>query len=114
MSEQTEIIERRMQVAREFASWVRERLGDVVLAARVFGSVARGDATEESDVDVFLLLSRKLTFEEELDVAGRGFDLLMETGVFVQWVDETHERWRTPVIHGSGLARAVRSEGVAV
>ncbi|MGD9497780.1 MAG: nucleotidyltransferase domain-containing protein [Armatimonadota bacterium] len=38
---------------------MRERLGEVVLAVHVFGSVARGDATEESDVDVFLLPTRK-------------------------------------------------------
>ncbi len=114
MEGNAEIIERRMQVAREFASWVRARFGEIVLDARVFGSVARGDAHEESDVDVFLLLTRKLSFDEELEVAGKSFDLLMNTEIFLQYVTETLERWQTPMIHGSGLARAVRSEGVPV
>ena len=114
VTDNAEIIERNMRVAREFAAWMRERFGDIVLDARVFGSVARGDATEDSDVDVFLLLSRRFSFDEKMDIAGKTWDLLMDEDVFVQWVAETTERWSTPVIHGSGVARAVRREGVPV
>ncbi len=114
MSGNADIIERRMQVACEFVSWARERFGDIVLDVRVFGSVARGDADEESAVDVFLLVTRRLTFDEKLEMAGKSFDLLMDTEIFLQYVTETLERWQTPMIHGSGLARAVRSEGVPV
>ena len=39
-------VELRMRVAREFADWLREELGDVVLDVRVFGSTARGDVHE--------------------------------------------------------------------
>jgi len=39
-----------------FVAGVRERLGARVLAIRLFGSYARGEATEESDVDCLVLL----------------------------------------------------------
>lgn len=109
-----ERVELRMRVAREFADWLREELGDIVLDVRVFGSTARGDVHDESDVDVFFLVSRPLTLAEELEVAGKSFDLLMATDVFLQWVDQTLERWQTPLIQATGLAQAVEEEGVAV
>ncbi|MGC9317546.1 MAG: nucleotidyltransferase domain-containing protein [Armatimonadota bacterium] len=112
--EQSEIIERNMRVARQFADWMRERFGDVVLEARVYGSTARGEADEDADVDVFFLLSRRLTFEEQLEAAGKAFDLDMQHGTWTGWMTETKERWESPVVHGSGWARAVRREGVPV
>ncbi len=107
-------VELRMRVAREFADWLREELGEIVLDARVFGSTARGDVHDESDVDVFFLISRPLTLDEELEVAGKMLDLLMEPDVFIQWFDLTQERWEEPITQAGGLAKAVRTEGVAV
>ena len=107
-------VEQRMCVAREFADWLRAELGDIVLDVRVFGSTARGEVHDESDVDVFLLVSRPLTMDEKLEVAGKMFDLLMETDIFVQWLEQTEKQWETPMVRESGLGRAVRQEGVPV
>lgn len=107
-------VELRMRVAREFADWLRKELGEIVLDVRVFGSTARGEVHEESDVDVFFLISRPLKLDEELDVAGKSFDLLMETDVFLQWVDQTKERWEKPLTQATGLAQAVKEECIAV
>ena len=41
-----------------FVNGVRERFGARVVAIRLFGSYARGCATEESDVDCLVLLDR--------------------------------------------------------
>ncbi len=41
-----------------FLAGVRERFGPRVAEIRLFGSYARGDATEESDVDCLILLDR--------------------------------------------------------
>lgn len=44
-------------LAADFAIKVRMALGDRVARIRLYGSAARGDWTEESDVDVLVLLS---------------------------------------------------------
>ena len=41
-----------------FLAGVRERFGPRVAEIRLFGSYARGDATEDSDVDCLILLDR--------------------------------------------------------
>ena len=52
---------------------------------RVFGSVARGDATDESDLDLLVKLERGRTL---LDLAGLGDDLEALLGRRVQIVTE--------------------------
>jgi predicted nucleotidyltransferase len=42
----------------EYAAALRNRFGEELLMVRVFGSYARGEADEESDVDVAVVLDR--------------------------------------------------------
>jgi hypothetical protein len=72
------------------------RFGPDLLDVRLFGSYARGEADEESDVDVFVLL-RKAGWAERkavLDIAGDLFaecDLLVSPTVFDL---ARYEEWR--------------------
>ena len=75
------------EIAREFAAAVR-RGTDAVRDVILFGSVARGEATEASDIDVALLVDRKdaAVRDVELDVGeammnkyGRLFGCVMFT-----------------------------------
>jgi len=108
------MVERGMKSARELAAWVRERFGDELLDARVFGSVARGEATEDSDVDVFFLFTRRLTLDDKFEIGGAAFDIDMRNDTWTAWLAETPERWEGLPLRGSGIARAVEREGVAV
>lgn len=58
---------------------LEERFGDLLLDLRLFGSYARGDADEASDVDVFVLL-REAGWEERRDAIDLATELLLETG----------------------------------
>lgn len=44
------------RAARRFAGVLRERYGDVLVDVRLFGSCARGEMREDSDVDVLVVL----------------------------------------------------------
>jgi len=108
------MVERGMKSARELAAWVRERFGDELVEARVFGSVARGEATEDSDVDVFFLFTRRLPWDDKREIAGAAFDIDMRNGTWTGWLAESVERWRGSALRGSGIVCAVEREGVAV
>lgn len=114
VAETESVVERGMRSARQLAAWVRRRFGEQLLEARVFGSVARGEATEGSDVDVFFLFSRRLTYDEKREIAGAAFEIDMENDTWTGWIAETPERWGNPAIVGAGMIRAVADEGVSV
>lgn len=44
------------KIAKEFAEEVKNSLGDLVKDVILFGSVARGDYREESDIDVLIVV----------------------------------------------------------
>lgn len=67
----------RRRAAETFADRARAELGDDIEAIRLFGSVADGEATDDSDVDIFVVLQtperasrlRDLAYDVELEFA---------------------------------------------
>jgi predicted nucleotidyltransferase len=65
------------ETLRVFVDEVRRRFGDRVVDVRLFGSYARGEAHEESDVDVLVLLAQA-TRDEELSITELAADLIWQ------------------------------------
>jgi predicted nucleotidyltransferase len=83
-----------------------ERLARVVL----FGSRARGEGHEESDLDV-LVLVRGLTREERRAAIDDAGEVEMATGLIVSALVRDAETWGRA---DGPLARAVEREGIAL
>jgi len=97
----------------DFARELRRRFGDEVLVVSVFGSYARGEANEDSDVDLFVVLENSdwNRRAEVIDLAtdiGMPRDLLLSPTVFDR---ATWELWRS---HERALVLDVEREGVPV
>lgn len=58
---------------------LRDRFGARLASVRVFGSYARGEAHDESDVDV-LVLVEGLTHGEKIEVIEVGAEISLESG----------------------------------
>ncbi|MCD6361380.1 MAG: nucleotidyltransferase domain-containing protein [Armatimonadetes bacterium] len=106
--------EQGLQVARSLADWLRERFGGRIQATIVFGSVARGEADDESDVDMLILVRDKLSRAEEKEISEYSYDLDLANGTVTQWFVETVEHWDAPAVRSSGLRKAVEREGIPV
>jgi predicted nucleotidyltransferase len=65
---------------------LERRFGDRFVALYLFGSRARGDHEEDSDVDVAVILDQQLPhpFELTREILEDTYDLLMETGFYIQ------------------------------
>jgi predicted nucleotidyltransferase len=84
------------RAACQFAGALRERYRDALVEVRLFGSCARGEMREDSDVDVAVVL-REVDWRTKRDVidlsAGIGLehDVLLSPTVLDR---ETFQRWR--------------------
>lgn len=100
---------------REIAKTFQERPKTIapVLDLRIFGSRARGDATEESDLDVFIEVE---TLSKPL--RERIFELAWEVGFEMDRVISTIVVTRDDLLHGAAganpLIRQIEREGVQV
>lgn len=85
--------------------------GDRLKGLYLFGSYARGEADEESDVDVLVILDDYESYGEEVDRAGvLGAELSLRYGVSISKVFLREREWRqgdTPFLAN------VRDEAVA-
>lgn len=97
----------------------RERLADDydVIQLILFGSRARGDYHSESDVDVAVILQGEPGdfVETKLDMAGRAFDVLVQTGVRIQPFPIWETEWQAPAEHSNpGLLENIAREGLTI
>ena len=63
----------------EFIFELKRRYGDRIYEVIVFGSYTRGDASDESDIDVLIIGDVK-NFDEVIDVS---YPLLLKDGVYI-------------------------------
>ncbi len=96
-----------------FTTQVRAVLADALVELRLFGSKARGDATEESDIDVLVVVSR-IDPEVERQVSDAAFEASLEHDVLVAPVLVSRARYEDAVWRISDLAVAVEREGISV
>ncbi|MFW5868572.1 MAG: nucleotidyltransferase domain-containing protein [Armatimonadota bacterium] len=102
----------RLAVAQELAHWLRRCYGDIVADVRLYGSVARGSDDALSDVDVLILVRRRLSRAEREQLSRRAYEADLEYGTVTQCLVRTVAEWERPEVQCGGLAREVAREGV--
>jgi predicted nucleotidyltransferase len=81
---------------------------------RVFGSVARGDDREFSDIDVLVLLPGPMDHATEERVFDAAYDLELEHGVVFGVVVYEKAFWDSDLAAGMFLHRNIEREGLTV
>jgi predicted nucleotidyltransferase len=102
-----------IDAAREFVRRVGKRYP--VDRGILFGSRARGTHGPESDVDIAVLLSgpRGRFLATKLDMVDTAFDILLETGVYIQPLPIWEGQWKHPENHSNPrLLENIEREGI--
>ncbi len=99
------------KIAEDFARHLKAKYGDRIERIILFGSVARGEYREDSDVDLIVIgRGDRLSLQDE--VAGDSVRLLLDTGVLVSAMVFTVEEMGK--IRETLFGRAIAEEGLTV
>jgi len=96
-----------------YADRLRAIFGERLYAVRLFGSYARGEANEDSDVDVLVLIDG-LTDREIGVVAGEVATIIMATALPLAPLPMSVERYEELRRRERALAREIDAEGIAL
>jgi len=97
---------------REATRILKERfpVRDVIL----FGSKARGDSSDESDIDLLLLTSKPVHWRERHAIIDALFDVEMKHDVVISIVVNTLYDWNEGVCTVLPIHEEIAREGVAI
>jgi len=83
------------------------------LDVRLFGSRARGEGDEESDLDVFIVIP-KIDWGLEKKIYGLSFDISLKHSVLISPILYSQNDIENPSILISPLYRTVQKEGIKI
>ena len=98
-----------------FLAGVRTRYP--VVEAWLYGSRARGDAREDSDVDLALVIEGEIERTSNVagDMATETIEVLDATGLYVSPLPIRLAHWRDPSLHSNPFLLAnIKREGIAL
>lgn len=79
----------------------------------VYGSVARGEAGPESDIDLLVLTTRPLTPDEARSVVSTLYPIQLERGVVLSTLEIPLDEWEHGVYRVMPLRTEIDRDGVA-
>jgi len=80
----------------------------------LYGSRARGDATEESDYDLLIVSDLPATLENEDRFRGALYDIQLETGTVITVILVNRTDWETPLYKAMPLHQNITREGITL
>lgn len=99
----------------QFASQLRQLLGDDLVKVILYGSYARGDFCSNSDVDLMILVKRKPEEIHQIEnqVYDMAFEIELETGIDISPLIKSEDQFNYWV-DVLPFYRNVQNEGVVV
>ncbi|MHB1406387.1 MAG: nucleotidyltransferase family protein [Desulfitobacteriaceae bacterium] len=101
------------QAVKEFCLEVKLKLMTNVLDVRVFGSVARGTATPESDIDVLVLLESKHPNVRDI-IAEIALEINLKYDVVISPVIMSKDHYSNSLFQETAFFRNLEQEGVSI
>lgn len=97
---------------RELKSRLLEKFPDAEIT--LFGSKARGDFEEESDIDLLILLDSPVTSKLEEEITHISYDIELAYDVVFGKIVENKDFWKSPLANSMPLHWNVDKEGIYV
>ncbi len=98
-----------VNLARKFAEDLKNRCGKEISSIILFGSVAKGKETKESDID--LLVVSKDHLSKKMD---KSISIILREGVVPEIINVNDKEFNRMRRIGSPLYRVILSEGIQI
>lgn len=80
----------------------------------LYGSVARGEETPDSDVDLLVLTPQEVTYKLEREISDRIYAIELERDEVISLIVRQHARWNASPLRFTPLYRSIAQEGVSI
>ena len=100
-------------VARRFAEDIKKYLGESVREVILFGSVARGDYGENSDVDILIIVDEN-AWEAQKKASDIAVNYLLKYGIYVSAKVLSLKEFELMKNLNTAFYRNIRQEGVSI
>lgn len=97
----------------EFFVTRRQTLGSDLLAVLLFGSHVRGQASPDSDIDIFILVEKR-TPDIKTAISDAAFDTNLAFELFIEPCVYGKDEFHNPILQKTPFLRNIMQEGVAV
>ncbi len=104
---------KKQEALKQFVEKVKNKYDDKIERIILFGSYARGEDKEESDIDV-LVLTHGDRFEMQKNISGIAVDILLKTGVYISAKSVSTEEYDFMKKLKTGFYQNIVREGVTV
>ena len=85
-----------------------------VQEVRLFGSFARGEGKEDSDLDLFVLTTRPVSYREKAAMSDAIFEINLQYGVIIHLLIASLDEWKSPVWSHLPVYQDIRQEGAII
>ena len=97
----------------EFLSRIRKRLSSQLTLVKLFGSAAKGEGTEESDIDLFIVV-KSYSKEVENSILDEAYEVSLKHDVVITPLVYGEEEVNSPLFQVTPFYKNVMEEGVSL
>ena len=80
----------------------------------LYGSVARGEETPESDIDLLVLVPQEVTYQLERAIRDQVYEIELESDQIISVIVRQNTRWHSRPLNFTPLYRAIAREGIPI
>lgn len=104
---------KKQKALQEFLKIAKQKHSDKIEQIILFGSLARGETTEESDIDILVITSGS-RFEMQKNLSEIAVDILLKTGEYISAKAVSTEEYSFMEKINTGFYQNIAKEGVVV
>jgi|GEM_PF-270885 len=115
LSEKIDILDKRIvNTIRACKDQIRHMVGKTEMQIVLYGSQARADAEQDSDLDLLVLVPDSVNLTQKRAIHDAIYEIGLDNDVVVSVIITTHRQWESPVTQSLPLYKNITQEGIRV